>query len=109
MGLFPDWPACAAAPWQQRQRDQSLQRLESPSTWGGLRSAGVEGESGNPCLIEFIVKPWTFYTGCSGLWGLVDFSDCLFCFLQHLGILPFLLELLCPVGEKKQTSGNARS
>lgn len=105
MGLFPDWLACAAAPWQQRQRDQPLQRLESPSTWGGLRSMGAAcrgrekgGGRGNRVTpIEFIVRRWTFHAGCSGFWGLVDFSsDCLFCILQHLGVLPFFSGAFMP-------------
>ncbi|VCX25788.1 unnamed protein product, partial [Gulo gulo] len=42
-----DWPGCAAAPWQQGQRDQSAE-LESPSTWGGAEiQRGRRGCKGN--------------------------------------------------------------
>lgn len=34
--LLPDWPGCAAVPWQRGQRDQSLQDdLSHHPTWGG--------------------------------------------------------------------------
>lgn len=40
--LLPDWPGCAAAPWQQEQRDQSLQNDSSHHLPGvELRSRGV--------------------------------------------------------------------
>lgn len=41
--LLPDWPGCAAAPWQQGQRDQSLQNLSHHLPGVELRSRGMQG------------------------------------------------------------------
>lgn len=70
--LLPDWPGCAAAPWQQGQRDQFLQNDLSHHLLGvELRSRGaLAGDAkgtGSPHLSsQSGGEP--FSMGCPGVW-----------------------------------------
>ena len=73
MCLPPDWSGCAAAPWQQGQRDQSLQNNLSHHVPGvGLRSSRLLTGDANwnrwppP---QLAVRWGTLLLGCPGFWG----------------------------------------